>query len=153
MVNLVVFPVSHQGQRNGSRAPVPPVPALDIIWSTEMKLASCRCGALTAECEGEPDRITVGGCLAARSRADGADGTDAQYHSHQLVFSGETATTARTTVSGHLVVNHFCPRCGATVWSFNESQPSLLTIPIGAFADPVVTPAACPRRAGVDLWI
>ncbi len=117
-----------------------------------MKLASCRCGALTAECEGEPDSITVGRCIASPSRADSAHGTDAQYHSHQLVFSGETATIARTVESGDLVIHHFCARCGATVWSYKESRPSLLTIPIGAFADPVVSPARINhRRAGIEL--
>jgi len=134
MANLVVFPVSPPGPTKWQPSVYPT--RLDIqtrLDGVQMKLASCRCGAVTAECEGDPVRID---CLACQQRTGSAFAVQANYRSDQLVFAGETSTCERISGSGNRATYHFCPNCGSMVWHLNEEQPGLFAIPVGAFADP-----------------
>ena len=74
------------------------------------RLASCGCGQLTAQVNGEPVRISICHCLACQRRTGSVFGEQARFH--------------------------FCPRCGSTVYYEPEDLEAFVAIPVGAFADP-----------------
>ena len=50
--------------------------------------------------------------------------------------SGEPTTVTRSSEEGYWARHHFCPGCGVTVWYEIERRPGVISIPVGAFADP-----------------
>lgn len=100
------------------------------------RLAQCRCGGLTAECEGDPVRISVCHCLACQRRTGSAFGVQARFPAEQVRLTGPSRTYVRVADSGRKATYQFCPECGATVAFETEHMPGLLAIPVGAFADP-----------------
>jgi hypothetical protein len=98
--------------------------------------ASCCCGQLCADCEGEPVRISICHCVDCQRRTGSAFGFQAHYPRAQVTLAGQSATFTRTADSGHAITFSHCPRCGATVYWEPHALPELLTIAVGAFADP-----------------
>jgi hypothetical protein len=96
--------------------------------------ASCLCGQLTVEVEGDPVRVSICHCLGCQRRTGSAFGVQARWPREQVRIDGDATeyvfafpTIARST---HFF---FCPRCGATVY---WAGPEHITVPVGAFADP-----------------
>ena len=100
------------------------------------RLASCRCGQLRAECEGEPVRISVCHCLACQRRTGSAFGAQARWPDAQVTVSGKSSSWVRTADSGRKITYRFCPNCGSTLAYAIEGTPGITAIPLGAFADP-----------------
>jgi hypothetical protein len=105
-----------------------------------VRIAACRCGALSARCEGEPVRISVCHCLACQRRSGSAFAAQARFPQDAVTISGEASVYVRVADSGGEVVDRFCTRCGSTVAYTNENMPGLIAIPLGAFADPSFPP-------------
>ena len=101
-----------------------------------MRLASCQCGQLSAQCEGEPIRISVCHCLACQTRSGSAFAAQARFRAEQVRIAGESTEWVRTADSGNQAVHHFCPVCGSTVWYQSRPHADAIAIPVGAFADP-----------------
>ncbi|MDP9138591.1 MAG: GFA family protein [Pseudomonadota bacterium] len=101
-----------------------------------IRTATCRCGQLRAQCEGEPVRVSVCHCLACQKRTGSAFATQARWPDGKVTVSGESKTWTRVADSGHLATYSFCPTCGSTVAYVIEGWPGLTAIPLGAFADP-----------------
>jgi hypothetical protein len=104
------------------------------------RTASCRCGQLTATCEGEPVRISVCHCLECQKRTGSAFAAQARWPEDRVVIAGEASVWQRTADSGHVATYRFCPRCGSTVAYVVEGWPGVVAIPVGAFADPGFPP-------------
>jgi hypothetical protein len=48
----------------------------------------------------------------------------------------------------------FCPECGGTVWYVGESEPDLVGVPVGGFADPgFPTPMASGWEERKHAWV
>ena len=105
-----------------------------------VRTAACRCGALTAACEGEPVRISVCHCLACQRRTGSAFSAQARFPAERVRLTGEAGTWVRTADSGRRVAYRFCPACGSTVAYETEVTPGLVAAPLGAFADPGFPP-------------
>lgn len=105
-----------------------------------MRQASCQCGRLTARCEGEPVRISVCHCLNCQRRSGSAFAAQARFPADQVVVEGEYRTFDLTGDEGGVARFRFCPTCAATIAYQILSQPDLIAIPIGAFADPNFPP-------------
>ncbi len=101
-----------------------------------MRLASCRCGELRAECTGEPVRVSVCHCLSCQQRTGSAFGVQARWPQEQVKLMGHSQTWSRTADSGNRVIYRFCPQCGSTLAYSNDNWPGLIAVPVGAFADP-----------------
>lgn len=101
-----------------------------------IRTATCRCGQLKAECEGEPVRVSVCHCLACQKRSGSAFSTQARWPEDQVKVTGEAKTWERVADSGHRATYRFCPNCGSTVAFVIEGWPGLVAVPLGAFADP-----------------
>lgn len=98
--------------------------------------ASCSCGALTALARGEPQRVSVCHCGACKRRTGSAFSYNATYDEDRVAVSGLSKRYRRTGEEGHWGEFEFCPECGATVAYRIERRPGMVTIPVGAFADP-----------------
>ena len=100
------------------------------------RVASCRCGKLTATCEGDPDRISVCHCLACQRRSGSAFAAQARFPVDCVTITGSSAEWISVADSGNEARFHFCPTCGSTVHFAIDAQPDMIAIPLGAFADP-----------------
>ena len=100
------------------------------------RTASCRCGQLSATCEGEPVRVSVCHCLACQQRSGSAFAAQARWPDAQVTVTGEAKTWVRVADSGHRATYSFCPTCGSTVTYVIEGWPGVTAVPLGAFADP-----------------
>jgi hypothetical protein len=106
-----------------------------------MLTAQCPCGALTAQCEGAPVRISVCHCLDCQRRSGSAFAAQARFAETNVRIDGPAREYRRTGDSG-VATFSFCPDCGATIAYRTESMTGLVAIPIGAFADPAFPPPA-----------
>jgi hypothetical protein len=98
--------------------------------------ASCACGQLRVACEGEPVRISMCHCLECQRRTGSIFGVQARWPTDSVAIEGRASQFVRTGDSGGVITMHFCPSCGSTVhWSI-DSQPDLVAVAVGAFADP-----------------
>lgn len=100
------------------------------------RTATCRCGQLRAECDGEPVRVSVCHCLACQQRSGSAFAAQARWPDADVRISGRFSQWERIADSGHKATYSFCPDCGSTVAYIIEGWPGVVAIPIGAFADP-----------------
>lgn len=104
------------------------------------RTASCRCGQLTATCEGEPVRVSVCHCLACQQRSGSAFSAQSRWPKEKVAIEGRSKSWARTADSGNRITYAFCPDCGSTVHYAGGNFPDLIAIPVGAFADPGFPP-------------
>jgi len=100
-----------------------------------VRQATCQCGALTATCEGEPVRVSVCHCFACQKRSGGPFAAQARFPATQVVLKGDSRQWDCRGDEGSLCKHHFCSACGSTLWYSLDTQPDVLAIPVGAFAD------------------
>jgi len=100
------------------------------------RTATCRCGQLSATCQGDPVRVSVCHCLACQKRSGSVFATQARWPDAQVDLSGEFSEWERIADSGHRATYRFCPVCGFTLSYVIEGWPGVTAIPVGAFADP-----------------
>ena len=98
--------------------------------------AACSCEKLRLTAEGEPVRISVCHCLACQRRTGSVFGFQARFRAEKVQIEGEHREYVRIADHGEARTFSFCPECGATVFYTIESQPGLIAVPVGAFADP-----------------
>lgn len=98
--------------------------------------ASCPCGALRTRCLGEPVRISICHCLACKRRSGSAFSYNATYPAASVELLGERRLFERVGDEGRWGRFSFCPTCGGTVWYQIEARPGMISVPVGAFADP-----------------
>jgi hypothetical protein len=106
------------------------------IIGGERRRASCRCGALTADCEGEPVRVSVCHCLACQKRSGSAFAAQVRFPRDRVRVEGESRSWSRIADSGNETIYHFCPACGSTLHYGGGNFPDWVAIPLGAFDDP-----------------
>ena len=98
--------------------------------------ARCSCGALTVTAVGDPVRNSVCHCLDCKRRTGGAFSWNATFAEDQVTIGGESASYSRTSDEGFWARHHFCPTCGTSPFYAIERRPGMISIPVGAFADP-----------------
>lgn len=98
--------------------------------------AACSCEQLRLTAEGEPVRISICHCLACQRRTGSAFGFQARFPAEKVQIEGAYHEYMRIADHGEARTFSFCPECGATVFYTIESQPGLIAVPVGAFADP-----------------
>lgn len=101
-----------------------------------MRIARCRCGQLSAECEGEPIRVSVCHCFACQQRSGSAFAAQARFPADKVSIAGVSTEWVQIADSGNAVYFHFCPTCGTTVWYQGGPIPEAIAIPVGLFGDP-----------------
>jgi len=100
------------------------------------RIATCRCGAVTVTCEGEPVRISACHCLACKQRSGSAFAAQARFPVERVKVEGATNVWVRTADSGNRIRYRFCPACGSTAVYQLDRDPDIVAVPMGNFADP-----------------
>lgn len=107
------------------------------------RVATCHCGDLRLECEGEPRKVSMCHCLDCQRRSGSAFSVAVFYPRDGVSPKGpQPGRFQRPSASGYPVAFLFCPRCGSNVWWEPERMPDLVGVALGAFADPQFPPPA-----------
>lgn len=104
------------------------------------RTATCRCGQLSAECKGEPVRVSACHCLECQKRTGSVFGMQARWRDENVRLTGDFNEWRRDCDSDHVATYRFCPVCGSTLAFVIEGWPGVTAIPVGAFADPDFPP-------------
>jgi hypothetical protein len=111
--------------------------------------AACHCGRLTVVTTGEPFAVSICNCLACQRRTGSAFGMQAGFRTEQVQVSGRYRDFSRISDEADRKehVFHFCPDCGSQVFYTEPSEPDLVVVSVGSFADPSFPP---PTESGYD---
>jgi len=114
-----------------------------------MREAACHCGQLRLEVSGDPFAISICNCLACQRRTGSAFGMQAGFRADQVQVNGRFSDFARVSDEADRKehVFHFCPDCGSQVFYTEPTEPDLVVVSVGAFADPSFPP---PTESGYD---
>ena len=100
------------------------------------RTASCSCGQLQIEVQGEPRGVGVCHCLACQRRTGSVFAALAGFAAPYKVF-GIATEYVRVGDQGAKFKFRFCPVCGTTVFHTEEGyEQSSVAVAVGAFADP-----------------
>lgn len=99
------------------------------------RMASCSCGQLRIQVEGEPLGVGVCHCLACQQRTGSVFAASASFPAPFEVFGTATEYT-RVGDQGARFTFRFCPVCGTTVFHTEEGNNESVSVAVGAFADP-----------------
>ncbi len=100
------------------------------------RTASCTCGKLLVHTRGEPLRVSICHCLACQKRTGSVFAVQARFPADAVVIEGESREYIRVGDEGGTGRLHFCPTCGSTVFLRADALPDVVTVAVGAFADP-----------------
>lgn len=101
-----------------------------------VRTAVCSCGRLRAACTGDPVRLSMCHCLECQKRTGSPFGVQARFPHAQVRIEGAVREYARTGEEGNVITFRFCPTCGATLYWTMSTQPDLIAVAVGNFADP-----------------
>jgi hypothetical protein len=104
--------------------------------------AACHCGQLRLEVEGDPFVVSICHCLACQRRTGSAFGMQAGFNADQVQVGGRFNDFSRISDEADRKehVFHFCPDCGSQVFYTEPTEPDLIVISVGSFADPSFPP-------------
>jgi hypothetical protein len=101
-----------------------------------VRTASCNCGQLRVTCTGEPVRLSMCHCLECQKRTGSPFGVQARFPRAQVTIDGTTTEFTRVGEQGNRISLRFYPTCGSTLYWTMSSQPDLIAVAVGNFADP-----------------
>jgi len=113
------------------------------------RVATCHCGQLQLDVSGAPFAVSICNCLACQRRTGSAFGMQAGFKSDQVQVAGRFNDFARISDEADRKehVFHFCPDCGSQVFYTEPTEPDLVVVSVGSFADPSFPP---PTQSGYD---
>jgi hypothetical protein len=113
------------------------------------RTAACVCGQLSLEIEGDPFAVSICNCLACQRRTGSAFGMQAGFKADQVQVEGRYQDYSRISDEADRKehISHFCPECGSQVFYTEPTEPGLIVVSVGAFADPTFPP---PTESGYD---
>jgi len=111
--------------------------------------ATCHCGQLRLSVDGEPFAVSICNCLACQRRTGSAFGMQAGFKADEVTVEGRYSDYSRISDQPDRKehVFHFCPDCGSQVFYTEPTEPELVVVSVGAFADPAFPP---PTESGYD---
>jgi hypothetical protein len=99
------------------------------------RTASCSCGQLSIEVQGEPRGVGVCHCLACQRRTGSVFAALASFAGPYRV-SGAASEYVRTGDQGARFTFRFCPVCGTNLFHTEEGYENRsVRVAVGAFAD------------------
>ncbi|HEU5056960.1 MAG TPA: GFA family protein [Kofleriaceae bacterium] len=100
------------------------------------RTASCACGQLRIDVQGEPRGVGLCHCLACQRRTGSVFAALAAFAAPYTVH-GTATEFVRTGDAGARFRFRFCPVCGTTVFHTEEGhEERSVSVAVGAFADP-----------------
>ena len=101
-----------------------------------IRRATCQCGQLAIECEGDPVRVSACFCLECQKRSGSSFAAQARFPADRVAVTGRSTQWSRAGDEGNEAVFDFCPHCGSTVFYRAKVQPDMFAVAVGAFTDP-----------------
>lgn len=119
------------------------------------RTATCSCGQLRIDVQGEPLGVGVCHCLACQRRTGSVFATLAVFAA-PYVAHGTTTEFVRAGDQGARFRFRFCPVCGTNLLHTEEGWEKSVGVAVGAFADPGFPPPRdsvydCRRHPWVQL--
>lgn len=106
----------------------------------DSRTASCSCGQLRIDVQGEPLGTGVCHCLACQRRTGSVFATLAAF-APKYEVSGTATEYVRVGDHGARFKFRFCPVCGTSLFHTEEGcEQSYVAVAVGAFADPSFPP-------------
>ena len=105
---------------------------------SNVRTATCHCGALSLACEGEPYFVAMCHCQACQRRTGSSYSLGVWYDQSAIQAAGAEEIHRRNgDDTGVEIRFHFCPACGTTVyWEAPEGDlPQMAGVAGGCFAD------------------
>jgi hypothetical protein len=99
------------------------------------RTASCSCGQLRIQVEGEPRGVGICNCLACQRRTGSVFAALAGFAAPFKVY-GNATQYLRVGDQGAQFLFRFCPVCGTTVFHTEVGHDQFVSVAVGAFADP-----------------
>jgi hypothetical protein len=99
------------------------------------RTASCTCGQLRIEVQGEPRGVGICHCLACQQRTGSVFAALASFATPYKV-TGTATEYIRTGDQGARFTFRFCPVCGTNLFHTEEGEAGGVGVAVGAFADP-----------------
>jgi hypothetical protein len=98
---------------------------------------------------GDPFAVSICNCLACQRRTGSAFGMQAGFKPEQVQVTGRFNDYSRISDEADRKehVFHFCPDCGSQVFYTEPTEPDLVVVSVGSFADPSFPP---PTESGYD---
>ncbi len=95
----------------------------------------CLCGAVRYTCSAEP--MMAGHCHCEDCRRSSGSGHCSHMGAPEdaVTLTGETTAYERPAESGNVIARHFCPTCGAAVFSRNSGMPGVLFLRASSLDD------------------
>lgn len=95
----------------------------------------CLCGAVRYRCAGEA--VMMGHCYCEDCRRSSGTGhcSHMAVPEQTLAITGQTSAYERPADSGNEVSRHFCPTCGAPVFSRNAGVPGVIFLRVSSLDD------------------
>ena len=104
------------------------------------RTASCCCGQLSIEVQGEPRGVGVCHCLACQRRTGSVFAALAAFAAPYKV-TGQATEYVRAGDQGSKFRFRFCPVCGTNLFHTEEGREArFVGVAVGAFADPAFPP-------------
>lgn len=103
------------------------------------RTASCACGQLSIEVEGETLGAGVCHCFACQKRTGSVFAALAAFAAPYKV-AGEASEHIRTGDRGSRARFRFCPVCGSNLFHTQEGDDEMVLVAVGCFADPDFPP-------------
>lgn len=112
--------------------------------------AACHCGQLRLEVTGDPLVVSICHCLDCQRRTGSAFGMQAAFRPDEVQVVGSYKDFARISDEADRKehVFHFCPECGSQVFYTEPTEPDLIVVSVGSFADPSFPP---PTESSYDF--
>jgi hypothetical protein len=106
---------------------------------------------LRLEVQGDPFAVSICNCRACQHRTGSAFGMQAGFRSDQVRVVGHFSDYSRVSDEADKKehVFHFCPDCGSQDFYTEPTEPDLIVVSVGSFADPSFPP---PTESGYDSW-
>ena len=119
------------------------------------RTASCSCGQLRIEVEGEPRSVGICNCFACQRMSGSVFAALASFAAPFRLF-GVATEYVRTGDRGARFKFRFCPVCGTNLFHTEEGHDASVGVAVGAFADrsfpaPQVSIYDCRRHPWVQL--
>jgi len=99
------------------------------------RTASCSCGQLRIQVDGEPVGVGICHCLACQRRTGSVFAALASFPAPFKVY-GIATEYLRIGDQGASFIFRFCPICGTTVFHTEVGHDDSVAVAVGAFADP-----------------
>ena len=81
-------------------------------------------------------RVSMCHCLNCQRRTGSAFSLTSRWPAERVTATGDARTFQLTGDGGSTATFRFCPACGATVYFDSDGIPGMISVPVGAFADP-----------------